>query len=124
MKKTLVCTLLLTVIFPAHCFASPRQVFPIEEKVLEEILLTIEDGIAEQAEISSFLEKMNADEIINTADDLCLRYYFMISLILMVLSQLDYSGSALEIILDLTVLGVGSYCIYILIILLYELCWI
>lgn len=123
MKKTLVCTLILTVIFPANCFTSPRKVFPTEEKILEEILLIIEDGIAEQEEISFFLEKVNVDGII-TADDECGRFYLTISLILIGLSQLDFSGSPLEILLDLILLGVGSYSVYVLIILAYELCWI
>ena len=51
------------------------------------------------------------------------RQMLMISLIIIGLSQLDFNGSPLEILLDLILLGVGSYSIYVLIILLYELCW-
>jgi hypothetical protein len=119
MKKILVCTLILVMIFPAYCFAQPWQEVLTEQRILEEILLILEDGVVGQEEITSFLEKMHVDGII-TADDECLRYYSNISFIIIGLCQLDFSGSPLEIFFDLTLLGFGIYWIYINLIIGYE----
>jgi hypothetical protein len=114
MKKFLVITLILTIIFPAYCFASPSEVFPTEKEIVKEILLIIEDGIAEQEEIFSFLETMNL------YDEDCLRLYSRIGLTIIGLSLLDFSGSSLEILLDLTLFGLGIAFIYLCIIILAE----
>ena len=114
MKKFLVFTLVLTIIFPAYCFASPFEVFPTEKEIVKEILLIIEDGIAEQEEIASFLETMNL------YDEDCLRYYLYIGLTITGLTLLDFSGSSLEILLDLTLFSLGIAFIYFCIIILSE----
>jgi hypothetical protein len=119
MKKVLVCALVLVMIFPACCFAQTLQAAPTEQQILEEILLILEDGVVGQEEITSFREKMHVDGII-TADSECLRYYSNISFIIIGLSQLDFSGSPLEILFDLTILGFGIYWIYINLIIGYE----
>jgi len=97
MKRFLVFTLILTIIFPAYCFAGPFEVFPTEKEIAKEILLIIEDGFAEYEEIASFLEKMNVDGTI-TASDECLRFYLFIGLTIIGLSQLDFSGSYINVI--------------------------
>ena len=57
MKKCLVFTLMLTMIFPAYCFAAPQRIIPSENEILEGIMLIIEDGVVEEEEVVSFLEK-------------------------------------------------------------------
>jgi hypothetical protein len=74
MKKILVFNLILTVIFPAYCFAEPFQSFSTKREIREDILSIIEDGLAKQEEIISYLEEVSADGII-TADDECFKYF-------------------------------------------------
>ncbi len=116
MQKILIYTLILTFIFPVYCFANPQRALPTEQEILEKVLLIIEDGVAEQEEISSFLEKSTVDV---TAVEIC-GYSVLIGLIILGLTQLDFSGSPLEIFLDLLILDIGIYWITILVMLSIE----
>jgi hypothetical protein len=111
MKKHLVFTLILTIIFPAYCFATPQRFIPLEDEILEEIMLIIEDGEVEEEEIASFLETVI---LIDADDGLSCTWKALISgvvLITLLLTQLDFSGSALEILLDVIILFYGTYSI-------------
>jgi len=114
MKKYLVFTLVLTIIFPTYCFATPQRLIPLEDEILEEIMLIIEDGEVEEEEIASFLEKVI---LINADDGLSCSWKAFISgvaLLILLLSQLDFSGSSLEILLDVIILFYGTYFIVVL----------
>lgn len=62
MKKLLVFAMVLTLVFPAYCFASPSRAIvtknklPIDENLVNEVMLILEDGVIEQSEIESLLE--------------------------------------------------------------------
>lgn len=107
MKKCLVFTLMLTMIFPAYCFAAPQRIIPPEDEILEGIMLIIEDGVVEEEEVVSFLEKV----LPNQAETTCLAFISGIIFIVLLLSQLDFSGSSLEILLDVIILSYGIWLI-------------
>jgi len=107
MKKILIYSLILTFIFPAYCIANPRRALPTEQEIRDEVLLIIEDGVAEQEEISLFLERLIEGEAIAYV---C-ACFTLIGLIIMGLAQLDFSGTPLEIYLDLLLLDIGVYWI-------------
>lgn len=59
MKKLLVFSMVLSLIFPAYCFASPSRAMvkkdklPIDENLVTEVMLILEDGVIEQSEIET-----------------------------------------------------------------------
>ena len=109
MKKFLVCTLILPMIFPAYCFANPQTSIPSEEEILEEVMFILEDGIVEKEEITLFLEKVKPDGITE-----CVFLISSVSFIILLLSQLDFSGSAGDILLDAIILYVGLRALLLL----------
>ena len=114
MKKYLVFTLVLSMIFPAYCFATPQRLIPLEDEILEEIMLIIEGGEVEEEEIASFLERVI---LIDADDGLSCTWkalIFGVVLMTLLLTQLDFSGSALEILLDVIILFYGTYSIVVL----------
>jgi uncharacterized membrane protein len=62
MKKLLIAPLVLTLIFPAFCFASPIKAIPkndkvsIDENLVAEIMWVLEDGLVEPVEIEQLIE--------------------------------------------------------------------
>ena len=72
MKKFLVFTLILTLIFPAYCFSYPKeailveeelQKLPINEELIDEIMLILEDGVVEQEEVENLIGLIEANAI-------------------------------------------------------------
>jgi hypothetical protein len=112
MKKHLILALILTIMFPAYCFANPQTVIPTEREIFEEIMLIIEDGVVEEEEVISFLERMNLGEIIS-----CVYFFGTISLILILMGQLDFSGSLPAILLDVITLFAGLYVLLLIVLL-------
>jgi hypothetical protein len=107
MKRFLVFTLVLTIIFPAYCFATPQRIIPIEDEILEEIMLIMEDGVVEEGEVASFIAVVIPDDFPGT----CIALYSGAILITLLLTQLDFSGSTLEILLDVIMLFYGIWLI-------------
>ena len=112
MKKCLVFTLMLTMIFPAYCFATPQRIISLEDEMLEEIMLIIEDGEVEEEEITSFLERVIRLDSISECTWIALITGTV--LITLLLTQLDFSGSSLEILLDVVILYYGTWSIVVL----------
>lgn len=57
MKKAFVLTLVLTLIFPAYCFASPtKDKSPIDENMVTEVMWALEDGVIDQEEMGKIIE--------------------------------------------------------------------
>ena len=106
MKKILVFSLILTMIFPAYCFASPRRALPTEEEFLEEIMLILEDGKVQEEEIVTLYEKLNPDQVTTLGSE-CFVITTLLALWLVIstLNYLDFSGGPLEILLNLMVLS-------------------
>jgi len=109
MKKYLVFTLMLTMIFPAYCFATPQRLIPLEDEILEEIMLIIDDGEVEEEEVTSFLERVIPIDAVSECTWKALITGTV--LITLLLTQLDFSGSSLEILLDVIILFYGTYSI-------------
>ena len=108
MKRFLVLTLILTIIFPAYCFATPQRIIPTADEMLEEIMLIIEDGVVEEDEISSFIAMGYDDEIIVSQIDYKLLFVLStVALIIMLLVQIDFVGGIAEILLDAYILFLG-----------------
>ena len=61
MKRFLVLTLVLTMIFPAYSFASPQRGLPIEEDIINEVMWILEDGVIDETEINGLIA-MYADK--------------------------------------------------------------
>ena len=118
MKKLLVYSLILTMIFPAYCFGKPTQAFPTEREILEEIMYIIEDGIVEEGEVFSFLQKMDLEEIAS-----CTILYGSIFLIVRLMSLLDFSRSLPLAVLNVFVVFFGLYVILFIYLLGGELDW-
>jgi hypothetical protein len=110
MIKYLVFTLILTMIFPAHCFATFCPTFPTEQEIVEQIMLIIEDGEVEGEEMISFIEGVTSIEAIST----CTLKASGVVLITLLLTQLDFTGSSLEILLDVIILYYGTWFIVVL----------
>ena len=57
MKIAFVLTLVLTLIFPAYCFASPtKDKSPIDENMVAEVIWALEDGVIDQEEVGNIIE--------------------------------------------------------------------
>jgi len=112
MKKHLVFTLMFTMIFPAYCFATPQRMISLENEILEEIMLIIKDGEVEEEEITSFLERVICLDAISECTWIALITGTV--LITLLLTQLDFSGSSLEILLDVIILYYGTWSIVVL----------
>ena len=110
MKKLLVYSLILTMIFPAYCFAKPQMAVPMKQEIFEQLMFIIEDGIVEEREVASFLSFFNLDRII----DCTILFGAIVSIIKMMTQLINYF-SQLDllpaIILDAATLIVGSYII-------------
>lgn len=65
MKKFLVCMLILTIVFPAYCFASTQKTTTPAQEVMDEIDLIVEDGIVEKAEIENLMVTLDETGIIS-----------------------------------------------------------
>jgi hypothetical protein len=55
MKKFLAYTLMLTIVFPAYCFASPQATTSPAQEIMDAIDLIVKDGIIEEAEIENLM---------------------------------------------------------------------
>ena len=109
MRKYLIFTLILTMIFPAYCFSNSQTIVPSEEEILEEIMLIIKDGVVGEGEIILFLEKIKPDGITE-----CVFLISSVSVIILLFSQLDFSGSAGDILLDAIILYAGLRALLLL----------
>jgi hypothetical protein len=69
MKKFLVFTLVLTMIFPAYCFATPQKSISLEQAIMEEVQLILEDGIVEEGEINDLIARYQYTNIIDINQD-------------------------------------------------------
>jgi len=69
MKRFLVLTLVLTMIFPAYCFASPQKGLPIEDEIMEELMWIMEDGVVDEAEIEDLIQFASEEMIISPNQD-------------------------------------------------------
>lgn len=64
MKKFLACMLILTIVFPAYCFANLQETTSPAQEVMDEIDLIIEDGVVEKAEIENLMATLEETGII------------------------------------------------------------
>jgi len=98
MKKFLVCTLVLTLIFPAYCFGQPQEDVPIkkildglftDKEIIDEIVFIMEDGVVELEEIEVFITLAN--NITPQQGTLCeiALYLWMISFVTTLLKYMD-----------------------------------
>ena len=55
MKKFLPCMLILTIVFPAYCFANLHETTSSTQEIMNEIDLIVEDGVIEEAEIENLM---------------------------------------------------------------------
>ena len=65
MKKLLAFMLILTIVFPAYCFASPQETTSPAQEIMDEINLIVEDGIIERAEIENLVLTLEETSIIS-----------------------------------------------------------
>ncbi len=106
MKKILVFSLILTMIFPAYCFAGPRRALPTEEEFLEEIMLLLKDGKVQEEEIVTLYEKLNPDQVTTLGTEcFVITTLLALWLVIITLNHLDFSGGPLEILLNLILLS-------------------
>ena len=101
MKKFLVITLILTLIFPAHCFSYPKEAIlvkeelkkiPINEELIDEIMLILEDGVVEQEEIESlmrFIEEGSISPSMSCVDALIV----FVSVLVFAIFWIDIGGN-------------------------------
>ena len=68
MRRLIVLTLVLIMIFPTYCFASPENVVPIEDEIIKEIMWIAEDGVVEEKEIED-LKTMYFDKNIEISQN-------------------------------------------------------
>ena len=55
MHKALAFMLILTIVFPAYCFASPQPTPSPAQEIMDAIDLIVEDGIIDKAEIEGLM---------------------------------------------------------------------
>lgn len=76
MKKVLAFMLILTIVFPAYCFANPQETTSQAQEIMDAIDLIVEDGIIEEAEIENLmltLDKTNTVAPNQLIGDNCLQ---------------------------------------------------
>lgn len=65
MKKLLTFMLIFTIVFPAYCFANPREAtFPALE-IMDEINWIVEDGLIEKIEIEDLMLTLDGMSIVS-----------------------------------------------------------
>ena len=64
MKKFLACMLILTIVFPAYCFANTQETTTPAQEVMDEIDSIIEDGVVEKAEIENLMVTLEETGIV------------------------------------------------------------
>jgi hypothetical protein len=64
MKKFLACMLILTIVFPAYCFANLQETTPPAQEVMAEFDSIIEDGFVEKAEIENLMVTLDETGIV------------------------------------------------------------
>ena len=76
MKRVLAFMLILTIVFPAYCFANPQETTSQAQEIMDAIDLIVEDGIIEEAEIENLmltLDKTNTVAPNQLIGDNCLQ---------------------------------------------------
>jgi hypothetical protein len=134
MKKFLVFTLALTMIFPAYCFATPRKSISLEQEIMEEVQLMLEDGIAEEEEIYDFIARHQYTNIIDINQDDSTRLCDLLSRLASVLITTGIIGLSLLSLFTYPSVAAGSfyadllyalsslYCGYLIRLIAEELC--
>lgn len=127
MRRLIVLTLVLTMIFPTYCFASPENVVPIENEIIKEIMWIAEDGVVEEKEIED-LKTMYFDKNIEITQNnfVCHVLYPVAFYLLLGLEMIGLDGLFIVILMnpEVTLVEAGIYIIMILVIfeLLEDVC--
>lgn len=64
MKAFLACMLILTIVFPAYCFAHPQDTTSQVQELMGEINWIVEDGIIEKAELENLMGTLDEKDIV------------------------------------------------------------
>ena len=65
MRKVLAFMLILTVVFPAYCFANPQETTSPTQEIIDEINWIVEDGIIEKTEIEDLVLTLEETDIVS-----------------------------------------------------------
>ncbi len=103
MKKLLVFTLVLTMIFPAYCFAKPQKSISLAQEIREEVQLILEDGIVEEEEINDFIARYQYTNTIDINQDEPTRLCVLLSRLASVLIATGTIGLSLLFVLHLPI---------------------